>query len=366
LLNIKTRTKIYPLKDNFDDLYRVVKGRLLMGGMEVLFIVVAAISIIVSAFILIKFRNIKFSLIAGLAAVAIILGLVLFAADNPKDDGDDVMKNTPTQSATSVASPTATAGATPESTKDASSDIILTAAPTVKPTATPVPTTYKTPQPEEPVNPEAGKNSVIYLTFDDGPSKRTPEVLDILKRYNIKATFFIINFDDSQIPILQRIIDEGHSIGIHGYSHEYGDIYKSEAAFMENVTKLRKKLNDKLGYDTTIMRFPGGSSNRVSANYSTGIMTKLVVTVQNEGYQYFDWNVDSRDAERFDAAGILDSVKKNTKGTRKTNIVLMHDNGDKHDTVKALPNVIEWAKANGYSFSNLNAYSETVHHGVYN
>ncbi|MBE7065873.1 MAG: hypothetical protein E7384_08705, partial [Ruminococcaceae bacterium] len=111
-----------------------------MGGMEVLFIVVAAISIIVSAFILIKFRNIKFSLIAGLAAVAIILGLVLFAADNPKDDGDDVMKNTPTQSATSVASPTATAGATPESTKDASSDIILTAAPTVKPTATPVPT----------------------------------------------------------------------------------------------------------------------------------------------------------------------------------------------------------------------------------
>lgn len=344
-----------------------MKGRTVMGGMETLFIVAAVLLIVALAFVLIKFKNIKLTLATGLAAIAIILGLVLFAADHPKDGDGDVMINSPSQSvSTTDAAPTETAGATPDSTKDVSSDVVITPTivPTVKPT--PVPTTYNTPKPEEPVNPEAGKNSVMYLTFDDGPSKRTPEVLDILKRYNIKATFFIINFDDSQIPILQRMIDEGHSIGIHGYSHEYGDIYKSEAAFMENVTKLRKKLNDKLGYDTTIIRFPGGSSNGVSKQYCKGIMTKLVVTVQNEGYQYFDWNVDSRDAERFDAAGILESVKKSTKGTRKTNIVLMHDNGDKHETVKALPNVIEWAKANGYSFSNLNASSETVHHNVNN
>ena len=337
-----------------------------MGGIEILFIVAAVLLIGVLAFVFIKFRNIKLTLVAGLAAIAIILGLVLFASENPKNDDSGVMLNTPMQSEPSAVLPDESASATPESTKDASADVVST--PTLIPavTSTPVPTIYNTPKPEETINPEAGKNSVIYLTFDDGPSKRTPEVLDILKRYNIKATFFIIDFSDSQIPILQRMIDEGHSIGIHGFSHEYGDIYKSEAAFMENITKLRKKLHDKLGYDTTIIRFPGGSSNGVSKNYCKGIMTKLVVTVQNEGYQYFDWNVDSRDAERFDAAGILESVKKSTKGTRKTNIVLMHDNGDKNETVKALPEVIEWAKANGYSFSNLNSSSETVHHNVNN
>ena len=194
-----------------------------MGGMETLFIVAAVLLIVALAFVLIKFKNIKLTLATGLAAIAIILGLVLFAADHPKDGDGAVMINSPSQSvSTTDAAPTETAGATPDSTKDVSSDVVITPTivPTVKPT--PVPTTYNTPKPEEPVNPEAGKNSVMYLTFDDGPSKRTPEVLDILKRYNIKATFFIINFDDSQIPILQRMIDEGHSIGIHGYSHEYG------------------------------------------------------------------------------------------------------------------------------------------------
>lgn len=341
--------------------------------METLIIAVAALSIIVSAIVFIKFRNFKATLVTALAIIAVILSIVLFVAKNPKQNDGDVLLQS---SATPGSNVTSSQPEDPTATEDVSADVTATVlatttatvAPTatVKPTATPDNNTYKTPAPEETVNPEAGKNSVIYLTFDDGPSKRTPEVLDILKQYNIKATFFIINFEDSQIPILQRMINEGHSIGIHGYSHEYEDIYKSEEAFMENVTKLRNKIKEKLGYDTTIIRFPGGSSNQVSKKYCEGIMTKLVKTVQDAGYQYFDWNVDSRDAERFDAAGILDSVKKNTKGTRKTNIVLMHDNGDKNETVKALPSVIEWAKANGYSFSNLNASSATVHHNVYN
>lgn len=341
-----------------------------MENLEILIIAVAALSIIVSAIVFIKFKNFKVTLVTALASIAIILSLVLFAAKNPKPNDDVLSVPSATNAPTGVSDATESLTETDDVSADVTATILATTTatvvPTDKPTATPDNNTYTTPAPEEPVNPEAGKNSVIYLTFDDGPSKRTPEVLDILKKYNVKATFFIINFDDSYIPVLKRIIAEGHSIGIHGYSHEYEDIYKSEAAFMENVTKLRNKIKEKLGYDTTIMRFPGGSSNGVSKKICPGIMTKLVKTVQNEGYQYFDWNVDSRDAERFDAAGILESVKKNTKGTRRTNIVLMHDNGDKHETVKALPNVIEWAKANGYSFSNLNASSETVHHNVYN
>lgn len=339
-----------------------------MSGVEILFIVVAFISVIATAFIFIKFKSLKFSLMAGLAAIVIILALVLFVSNNPEDnDGELLIQSTPpiVTSTESVAaeSPTATDETSAETSAETSVPII-----TIVPTVTVAPTDSQpqTTAPEETVNPEAGKNSVIYLTFDDGPSPRTLEVLDELKKYNVKATFFIVNFDDSQIPILRRMIDEGHSIAIHGYSHVYADIYKSEEAFMENVTKLRSRLKDKLGYDTTIIRFPGGSSNTISANYCVGIMSKLVLTVENQGYKYFDWNVDSRDAENFTSAQIIKQVKTTTYPSRAANIVLMHDAGDKFETVKSLSEIIEWGIANGYSFGSLNASSPVVHHSVHN
>ncbi|MEE1198102.1 MAG: DUF5011 domain-containing protein [Acutalibacteraceae bacterium] len=198
--------------------------------------------------------------------------------------------------------------------------------------------------------PEDPTKNRICLTFDDGPSNVTITVLDILKKNNVKATFFICNYDKSKLPIIKRMINEGHAIGIHGYSHDYGAIYKSEAAFMNNINKLHDKLYKDTGYDSKIMRFPGGSSNTVSNRYSKGIMKKLKVRVTNEGWRYFDWNVSSGDA-----SGSLSSnaIYKNTiSGLKKkrTNVVLMHDLGTKKTTAGALQKIIDYANDNSYSF----------------
>ena len=107
---------------------------------------------------------------------------------------------------------------------------------------------------------------IIFLTFDDGPSTNiTPAVLDILKEKNVKATFFILDYNEEEEPIIKREHEEGHTIGIHGYSHRYEDIYQSEETYMENITKLQEKIKLTTGYNATITRFPGGSSNTVSS-----------------------------------------------------------------------------------------------------
>lgn len=341
-----------------------------MGGVETLFIAVAILSVIILAVVLLKFKNFKSMLVTGLAIVAVILAMVLFTSTDAKNSDSDVLLNN--TNSPSFATGDIVGDKSDNNTGDDSSSVTDTSVATATTVATAVVTkspsgaTYKTPVPAETANPDIGKNSIIYLTFDDGPSDRTVEVLDVLKKYNIKATFFIIDFDDWQIPVLKRVIDEGHSIAIHGYSHVYSKIYASEEAFMENVTLLRDKIKSKLGYDTTLMRFPGGSSSSQAEKYCPGIMSKLVKRVEKEGYQYFDWNVDSGDAEGFKSDGIINRIKTGTKGSRTFNIVLMHDAQDKTETVKSLPTIIEWGIANGYTFSNLDASSPTAHHRTSN
>lgn len=214
--------------------------------------------------------------------------------------------------------------------------------------------------------PEGG--SYIYLTFDDGPGSRvTPRLLDILKENDIQATFFILNYTQEDLPIIKRMISEGHTIGIHGYSHDYAKIYKSEEAFMNNVYSLQEKLYNDTGYVTKIARFPGGSSNTTSHSYCPGIMTKLVQRFNAEGLIYVDWNVDSGDAN---GNGInADKLYTNSvNGLRKgrSNIILMHDSNEKPTTPDAVKRIIEYGKQNGYTFLPLNESSPTAHHKVNN
>lgn len=217
----------------------------------------------------------------------------------------------------------------------------------------------------EPVITEKG---VIYLTFDDGPSSTvTPKILNTLEKNNVPATFFIINYGKDQIPTLKRMLKDGCTIGIHGYSHDYGKIYKSTDAFMDNVKKLDKKLQEDLNYKAFVIRFPGGSSNTVSRDACKGIMTKLVKKVPQEGYLYNDWNVDSTDASGNGVAAerLVESVKTYCKPDRY-NVILMHDTYGKETTAKALPQIIQWGKANGYTFKAMKPDSPTIHHGVNN
>ena len=210
--------------------------------------------------------------------------------------------------------------------------------------------------------------SPVYLTFDDGPSDRvTPRVLDTLKEYNVHATFFIVNYGESGKALIRRMIDEGHTVAIHGYSHDYAAIYKSDEAFMQNIYRLRDRLRSDFGYEAAIIRFPGGSSNTVSRQYSVGIMSRLAQRVQAEGFTYFDRNVSSGDAAGTPASSgqIYNNVTSALRHGR-SNVVLMHDAGAKGTTADALPDIIRYCLANGYSIQPITPATKPVHHGIAN
>ena len=208
----------------------------------------------------------------------------------------------------------------------------------------------------------------VYLTFDDGPSTVvTLRILDILAANNVKATFFILNYSQETKPLIERMIREGHTVAIHGYSHDYATIYANDEAFMQNVYLLRDKLKADFGYNAAIIRFPGGSSNTVSKSYNIGIMSRLVKRVTQEGFSYFDWNVSSGDAN---AAGLSSAqIYQNVTGylrRGRSNVVLMHDTNAKRTTADALQNIIDYAKANSYTLLPITPDTAPVHHGVAN
>ena len=209
---------------------------------------------------------------------------------------------------------------------------------------------------------------VIYLTFDDGPSdKVTPQVLDILKDNGIKATFFICAYDEKTKPMLQREFDEGHTVAIHGYTHDYNIAYASPEAYMENIKKVDDMLQADFGYKAFTTRFLGGSSNTVSEKYCTGIMSELVEMVPAAGYQYMDWNVTSLDANgnNIDSEKIYNSIIEGLNPS-KPNVVLMHDTNQKQTTVDQLQDLIDYGKENGYSFEAIQKDTPQIHHTVNN
>ena len=179
----------------------------------------------------------------------------------------------------------------------------------------------------------------VYLTFDDGPSCYTDEILDILKQYGVKATFFVVGKTDEQsLEAYRRIVEEGHTLGMHSYSHKYRDIYQSVDTYAEDLSKLQEFLYDTTGVWSRYVRFPGGSSNRVSLVD----MTELIAYLKEQGIQYFDWNISSGDAVSgtVSAEKIVDNVMQNVE-KYDTVIILMHDAADKETTVEALPVILE-------------------------
>lgn len=211
------------------------------------------------------------------------------------------------------------------------------------------------------------RKGTIYLTFDDGPSTDiTPQILDILKEKNISATFFLVGFGENKFPIVKRILEEGHTIGLHGYSHDYSKIYTSLESLMENYYKLEEIVKDSTdGYVSKFIRFPGGSSNTISRNYCQGIMTEAVDFFEKEGYIYFDWNVDSRDAGgAYTAEEVYNNVINGI--SPGNNIVLMHDSSGHTYTVEALEAIIDYCLANNYEFKSISSETKPIHHPVAN
>ena len=218
---------------------------------------------------------------------------------------------------------------------------------------------------ESKTTPSNGK-SIAYLTFDDGPSSITHSVLDILKKYNVKATFFVINSGNYNKATLQREVNEGHTIGLHAYDHNYAIAYKDDNSYLDGIDKLRAKVKADTGFDSHYIRFPGGSSNTISKRYSKGIMSRITKTAKQRGYKYYDWNVDDDDAGRARTADdCYNNVIKELRPNR-SNIVLMHDFGTNKKILEALPRIIEYCQKNGYTMLPIDDNTPEIHHGISN
>ena len=202
-----------------------------------------------------------------------------------------------------------------------------------------------------------------YLTFDDGPSENTEAILDILDFYGVKATFFVI-YHKGMDEQYKAIVNRGHTIALHTYTHDYRSVYTTESGFFEEMEQISDYIYTLTGVRTKIMRFPGGSSNTVSRKYNRGIMSFLKKNVIERGYVYQDWNVDSCDAESANTPPkkLMSNIRSSLKDN-KTAMVLMHDAGNTtNTTVEALPQIIEFFLSEGYALEKIDMNTEQIHH----
>lgn len=199
----------------------------------------------------------------------------------------------------------------------------------------------------------------VYLTFDDGPSDQTGKILDILKKNNVKATFFVVGKKtEAAKKMYRRIVLEGHTLGMHSYSHNYDQIYSSVDAFGKDLKKLQKYLYDMTEVEPFIYRFPGGSSNNCVQD-----ITPYIQFVKKQGWLYFDWNALSGDALDFNVsadqlnANILKDVRK-----QKVSVVLMHDLHEAGNTAEGLDSLIKTLKKEGYQVLPITKNTKQIQH----
>ncbi len=215
---------------------------------------------------------------------------------------------------------------------------------------------------EESVQEPEAKHKV-YLTFDDGPSKQTEAVLDILDEYGVKATFFVVGKEGENVEErLQMIYERGHTLGMHSYSHDYSDIYESMDAFRADFLKCKQYIYEATGVETKVFRFPGGSSNRLG-NMD---MNLVVEFLKEQGVEYYDWNISSGDGggTLMPVEMIVENCTKNIQ-RYDTSIILMHDSALKTTTVEALPQILEAILAmEDTVILPITANSQPVHHVI--
>lgn len=303
-----------------------------------------------------KLKKLMIALVVTLIAIPTILCIVLVVklvilqgkVENILDDKDK-MENTTTyigettgDSDDSFAS-SQTENNTQESQEQSSEEQTTEEQTTEKPSEEPLP-----------------DGKYAYLTFDDGPSANTMQILDILDNYGVKATFFVNGHTG---PVMEErykaIVDRGHAIGIHTFSHDYDNVYGGLDKFEEEIVSLRKYILEVTGKDTTLFRFPGGSSNtRVDD------IKPYIKWLNDNGYSYWDWNSSSGDAtgKKPSAAEIVANCMVQADAGYKNLVILMHDLRPKDTTVEALPTLIEELQARGYEVIAIDERSTPVQH----
>ena len=215
---------------------------------------------------------------------------------------------------------------------------------------------HKIPQYEQDI--KDGKRKVVRFAT----ARR--KIYELCKKYNVKATFFVTGYGSDEM--IAREYNEGHAVALHSFTHDYANIYSSIDNYFADLYRIQERVKNITGYTSYLMRFPGGSSNTVSAKHDGGIhiMSKLVKEVGARGFTYFDWNVTSGDAGGTTSSdGVYQNVINRVYRDGKS-IVLQHDS--KGFSVDAVERIIQWGLANGFTFDKLDANSFTAHHGVNN
>lgn len=201
-------------------------------------------------------------------------------------------------------------------------------------------------------------DKVIYLTFDDGPCAYTKTLLDVLDKYNVKATFFVTGANPSYYYLIGEAYRRGHTIAIHTYSHKYKEIYTSFDAYFEDFTKIKNIVVEQTGVEPWLVRFPGGTSNTVSRRYCEGVMTQISQEMTARGYTYCDWNVSSGDAGGATTEQEIINNVINGCAKKRNSIVLQHDMNKL--SVQAVDDIIQWGLNNGYTFKAMDEDSPIV------
>ena len=211
----------------------------------------------------------------------------------------------------------------------------------------------------QPLTDGVRENGVIYLTFDDGPSARTGEILDVLKEKNVKATFFVIgSTGESNAQMLNRIVAEGHTLGMHTNSHNYTQIYASVEEYLDDMYQIFTQIRETTGVTPTLFRFPGGSIN----SYNSGISHELIAEMLRRGFVPFDWNISSRDASTTKLLPADTLVNYVVAGAKNASygIVLMHDSAAKTTTAKAVGPMIDELQAMGFELKALTPETQSM------
>lgn len=262
--------------------------------------------------------------------------------------------------------------ATTQETVEPSTEIkteATTAAPTQK--ATEATTQYPTVAPSKTLNVSDGTGKKVYLTFDDGPSQNTDIILDTLKKYGVKATFFVAMpraDHEATIARYKRIIAEGHTLAVHSYTHDYNQIYASLDAFVNDVTKMRDYIYNNTGYMPTVYRFPGGSSNSYIGRVGSLTLAQAKEWLAANNFSYFDWNVTSGDANTatVEESYVLENIFNSggvSVNAKPVSVVLMHDSETKTTTAAAVDIIVSNLLAANYEVLPITSDTTPVRHG---
>lgn len=204
----------------------------------------------------------------------------------------------------------------------------------------------------------AGKSKtsdkVVYLSFDDGPGKHTSEVLNILRNEDVPATFYVLGEHAERMPgMIKRIVSEGHALGNHTYNHEYNELYRNFETFWQQIKRTEDIINNIVGFRPALVRAPGGTYGHFDQTYFD--------LLKKGGYAVMDWNVDSGDSKRRNVpASDIVARATDVPAGMSSAVVLMHDGGAHAETVKALPDIIQYYKQQGYHFEVMQASDKPV------